>query len=114
MMTERELEIEELKRLIEILPDLEKRMYDSELSYKRLVYDGYAGNNVGYACLNWVRSKDAYSEADQRRWDLIEKLDLTFNFNGIPDFGESNIKPYGWDRVEIRDFNDQRPISLYS
>lgn len=121
MKTAREIEIDELKQLIAELPSLEKWMYASERNYLIQKSDnfGYEENGFVYnvqpsVWMAYINSKKYYEEANDRRWELIKKLELDCDINGNPDFKEGKIKPYGWDRVEPRNYNDNRPISLYS
>lgn len=114
-----ETEIAELKRLIEILPDLETSAMKAEYAYLRESQDNIGRQENGFVYHvrptiweNYLNSGKYYQEANDRRWELIEKHRLSCSIKGIPDFGESNIKPYGWDRGEIRDLNDNRPIGF--
>lgn len=118
--TDREIEIEELKQLIAQLPSLEKWMFTAERNYliQKSNDWGYEENGFVYhiqpSVFNmYLCSKRYFEEADNRRWELIKKLDLSCDWKGNPDFEEGKIKPYGWDRVEIRDFsNYNSPIGL--
>jgi hypothetical protein len=112
-------EIAELKRLIEILPDLETSAMKAEYAYLKELQSNSGKQENGFVYNvrptiwgNYLNSGKYYSDANDRRWELIQKLGLSCSVKGIPDFGESKIKPYGWDRGEIRDLNDNRPIGL--
>lgn len=116
----RDLKIEELKRLIEILPDLETDAMNAEMTYLREAKSNRGAEENGFVYHvrptiweNYLRTQKYYEAMNDRRWELINELGLTCSYKGIPDFGENNIKPYGWDRGEVRYGSDDRPISKY-
>lgn len=120
MISERDSKIDELKILVSVMPHLKKQM---DNSYLRLLEErnsncGKEENGFIYHVRPTIQSNydialKMFNENGQRRIDLIRELGLTCNMDGVPDFEESNLKPYGWDRIEIRDFNNcNSPIGL--
>lgn len=110
-------ELEELKHLMRILPALKKQYDRSELVYLRQCnsqvgkeQDGYIYHITPMCYGNYTTSKNEYEQSDNRRWELIQSLGLSCCIDGTPDFGERNIKPYGWDRTEISFFDCNSPI----
>ena len=97
-----ETKLKELRRLIEILPTLKRDMDYAEITYLREDNDDYGHWEDGFVyhvrpqvSENFICSKKAYKDADKRRWELIQELGLPCSVDGIPDFGDSPIKPYG-------------------
>ena len=102
--------IEELKHLLEILPQLEKQMRQCELVYLRQANSNYGFqenwfiyNITPIVQNNYLTTKRDYIMADQRRWELIEELGLECNFKGEPNFNE-NISAV--DFKDTRQFRD--------
>jgi hypothetical protein len=96
-----------------------------ELAYRREASDNIGREENGYiyhvrptVFENYINSEKEYTAYNKRRYDLIQELNLPCSINGIPDFGDNPIKPYGLtdeEKYKIdRQFNCNSPIDLMS
>lgn len=116
-------EYAELKRLVEFLPDLEKRHHNAyhALLVERDSQWGKDENGFIYHVRpsvqnNYEFTLNEYSECQERVFELCKKFNLSVNTKGIPDLNESKIKPYGLTEDEKykmeSHFNFNSPIGL--